>query len=242
MATRDSILDRIDTELAELEENTPFAKRDQEYFSNLEIKTGFRNALYNIPLSDRMAGLLDKKDDILHSITDYWAQLDFESLELERNDFYEIINTYLEELDYEDRDSQIYERASAEYTEFIKDLEQKTPQEIFDFAYEIVLKADILCLLESHDMSKREINVLLTLEKPLDSIYTEWMDNDHSHMDMLQQTMDELIGEQEHNLTYHQYDNEGKIPDIMQDYYAEYDGVGSEEQEDEEAGDEAEPR
>lgn len=241
MATRDSIMDKIDTELAELEENTPFAKRDQKYFSNLEIKTGFRNALYNIPLSDRMAGLLDEKDNILHSIMDYWAQLDFESLGLDCDDFYEIINTHLEELDYEDRDSQLYKRASAEYAEFIKDLEQKTPQEIFDFAYEIVLKADILCLLESHDMSKKEINALLTLEKPLDSIYTSWMDSDHSHMDLLQQTMDDLIDEQEHNLDCHQYDYDGKIPEIMQNYYAEYDGVNSEEPEDEEAGDEVEP-
>lgn len=240
MVTRDSILDRIDTELAEMEENTPFAGRDEAYFNDLQIKTGFRNALYNTPLSDRLAGLLDEKDNILHSIMDYWAQLDFESLGLDRDDFYEIINTYLEELDYEGRNSQLYEMASAEYAEFIKDLEQKTPQEIFDFAYEIVLKADILCLLESHDMSKKEINVLLTLEKPLDSIYTSWMDSDHSHMDMLQQTMDDLIDEQEHNLECHQYDYDGKIPDIMHDYYTEYDGVGSEEPEDEEARDEAE--
>lgn len=242
MATRDSILYRIDTELAELEENTHFVKRDEKYFSNLNIKTAFRNALYNIPLSDRMAELLDEKDNILNNILDYWALHDFESLGLDRDDFYEIINTYLEELDYEDRDSKLYERASAEYAEFIKDLEQKTPQEIMDAAYEIVLKADILCLLESHDMDKKEINVLLTLEKPLDSIYTKWMDSDHSHMDMLQQTMDDLIDEQEQNLDCHQYDYEDKIPDIMQDYYAEYDGVDSEEPEDEEAGDEAEPR
>jgi hypothetical protein len=120
-------------------------------------------------------------------------------------------------------------------------LEQKTPQEIMDAAYEIVLKADILCLLESHDMSKKEISVLLTMEKPLGSIYTGWMNNDHSHMDLLQQTMDDLIDKQEHSLTYHQYDNEGKIPDIMQNYYAEYDGVGEEESEGEETGDEAEP-
>lgn len=241
MATRDSILDRIDTELAEMEENTPFAERDEAYFNDLQIKTGFRNALYNTPLSDRLAGLFDEKADILKSIMDYWKGFDFESLEVERDDFYAMVDAYLEELDYKGRDSQIYERASAEYAEFIKDLEQKTPQEIFDFAYEIVLKADILCLLESHDMSKKEINVLLTLEKPLDSIYTSWMDSDHSHMDMLQQTMDDLIDEQEHNLDCHQYDYDGKIPDIMQDYYAEYNGVDGEEPEDEEVGDEAEP-
>ena len=239
MATRDSILDRLDTELAALEENTQFAKRDEVYFSDLQIKTAFRNVLYNIPLSDRLAGLLDGKADILHSIMEYWAQLDFESLDMERDDFYEAINMYLEGLDYEDRDSQLYERASAEYSGFIEALKQKTPQEIIDAAYEITLKEDILLFLESHDMSKKEINVLLTLEKPLDSIYTGWLDKDHSHMDMLQETMGDLIDEQEHNLAYHQYDYEGKIPDIMQDYYAEYEG--GEEPEDEEAGNETEP-
>lgn len=56
-----------------------------------------------------------------------------------------------------------------------------------------------------------------------------------------QQTIDDLIDEQEHNLTYHQYDYEGKIPDIMQDYYAEHEDINGREPEDEEAGNEAEP-
>ena len=50
------------------------------------------------------------------------------------------------------------------------------------------------------------------------------------------ETIDSLIDEQEHNLTYHQYDYEGKIPDIRQDYYAEYEDIDDREPEDEEAG------
>lgn len=239
MATKDSILDRIDAELAELEENTPFAKRDEAYFSNLHIKTAFRNVLYNTPFTERIAGLLSEKDNILHDMLEYWAQLDFEKPKLERSDFYEITYKYLEEVDFDDRNSQLYERASAEYAGFIENLRRKTPKEIIDAAYEITLKEDILCLLESHNMSKKEINILLTLENPLESIYNEWMDNDHSHMEALQQTMDDMIDVHEHNLAYHQFDCDGKIPDIMQDYYAEYEE--GEEPEKDEAGNEAEP-
>lgn len=52
---------------------------------------------------------------------------------------------------------------------------------------------------------------------------------------------DDLIDEQEHNLSYHQYDYEGKIPDIRQDYYAEHEDIDGGEPEDEAAGNEAEP-
>lgn len=239
MATRDSILDRIDTELAEFEENTPFVKRDEAYFSDLQIKTGFRNALYNIPFSDRIAGLMDEKADILHSLMEYWAGLNFKSLGIERDDFYEIINTYIEEIDFEDRYAKLYERASEEYFSFVNGLKQKTPEDVVEAAYEIVLKADILCLLDPQNMTKKEINILLTLEKPLDAIYSEWMDNDYSHMDLIEQTMDGLIKEREKSLALHQYNFDEKIPEIMQDYYDEYEG--SKEPENEEAGSELEP-
>lgn len=239
MATKNSILDRIDTELAELEENTPFTKRDGTYFSELKLKTGFRNALYNIPFSDRIAGLLDEKANVLHSLMEYWTKLNFESGGFERNDYYEIIHACTEEIDFEDRYARLYERASEEYFRFVEGLKQKTPEDIIEAAYEIVLKADILCLLDPQRMSKKEINILLTLEKPLGSIYAEWMDNDYSHMEQLEQTMNGLIKEREKNLTTHQYDYAGKIPEIMNEYYAEY--GGDREPLSEEAGNEAEP-
>lgn len=236
MATKETILDKIDTELAELEENTPFAKRDQEYFNSLQVKTSLRNALYNTPMSDRIAGLLAEKDDILQDIREYQGQLDLKTLSIEPDDYYEITYMYLEHLDYNDRDSQLYERAKAEYAGLMENLKRKAPQQIIEAAYEIVMKADILCLLESHDMDKKDVNILLTLEKPLDSIYQEWMKSDCSYMDMLRQAMDDLIDVQEHHLTFHQFDHEGKSPDIMQDYYDEYEGMDNKlaQEEDEE--------
>lgn len=235
MATKESILDRIDAELAELEENTPFAKRDEAYFSELHIKTAFRNVLYNTPFSERIAGLLSEKESILHDMLEYWNRLDFEGLKLERSDFYEISYKYIEEVDYSDRNSQLYERAKAEYTGFIENLKRKTPKEIIEAAYEISTKEDILCLLETHSVDKKDINILLTLEKPLDSIYTEWLDKDCSQMDMLREAMDDLIDVQEHNLAYHQYHYKGQIPDIMRDYYEEY-GESTEQEQGEAEG------
>lgn len=55
------------------------------------------------------------------------------------------------------------------------------------------------------------------------------------------ETMDDLIDEPEHNLTYYQYDCEGRILDITQDYYAEHDEIDGREPEGKEARNEAEP-
>lgn len=228
MADKEGVIKRIDEELKMFEESVPVAKRDDIFFNDLQVKTAFRNALYNTPLTERMAGLVEKLDNILDRMFDYWTKLDYETLNLERNDFYEVTHRFLEQLDYDDRNRQLYERASNEYAEFLENLKGKTPQQIIDVAYEVVMKADILSLLEYHDLDKKQINILLTMQNPLDCIYTEWQHSDYSYMDMLRDSMNSLIDTQEHELTIHNYHINGKPPAIMEDYYVEYE---NEEQE-----------
>ena len=125
MADKEGVIKRIDEELKMFEESVPVAKRDDIFFNDLQVKTAFRNALYNTPLTERMAGLVEKLDNILDCMFGYWTELDFETLNLERNDFYEVTHRFLEQLDYDDRDRQLYERASNEYAEFLENLKGK---------------------------------------------------------------------------------------------------------------------
>jgi hypothetical protein len=98
VADKEGLIKRIDEELKMFEESVPVAKRDDIFFNDLQVKTAFRNALYNTPLTERMAGLVEKLDNILDCMFGYWTELDFETLNLERNDFYEVTHRFLEQL------------------------------------------------------------------------------------------------------------------------------------------------
>lgn len=222
MSGKDKVLDMIDAELSELEENTPFLKRDGAYFSELQIKTAFRNVLYNTPLSERIAGLLLQKNDVLHDILNYWVGLTSEKRGPDRDDFYEVSNRYLENLDLTDKNDRLFKRANEEYNKFIDDLMKKSPEDIVMAANEIVQKDDILLLLEDNCLLAKQLSVLLTLEEPLNTLYDAWIDKGYSHMEILRDTMNELIDEQGDLLIRHQYDRDGKIPETLREYYAEY--------------------
>jgi len=222
MSGKDKVLDMIDAELSELEENTPFLKRDGAYFSELQIKTAFRNVLYNTPLSEKIAGLLLQKNDVLHDILNYWVGLTSEKRGSDRDDFYEVSNRYLENLDLTDKNDRLFKRANGEYTEFIGALRKKSPEDIIDAAYEIAIKKDILLMFEENRLPAKQLSILLTLEMPLRGIYDAWTYKGCPYMDKLQNTMTELVDEQEDHLVRYQYDRDGKIPETLREYYAEY--------------------
>ena len=89
----------------------------------------------------------------------------------------------------------LYEKMSEEYTQFKEDLRSRTPDEIMDKAYELVFKEDILSCFEYRDLDDSTIEALMTLERPLGSLYREWLDADASYMDMLEQCIDNLVYE-----------------------------------------------
>jgi len=73
----------------------------------------------------------------------------------------------------------LYEKVSDEYKTFINNIENIPVVEVLDkYAYEKVIKDDILSCLESCEIPDREAKILLKLKNPLESIYHEWLDND----------------------------------------------------------------
>lgn len=84
----------------------------------------------------------------------------------------------------------LYEKMSAEYDDFLEELKTKPPGKIIESAYEKVFKEDILMTFGSDEFSDEQIDALLALEEPLDSLYRDWLDTDASYMDTLRDSID----------------------------------------------------
>lgn len=76
-------------------------------------------------------------------------------------------------------------KMSAEYNGLIDSLRKMSPQEIIDNAYQIVIKQDILLLIEECGLSETQLSRILMLESPVDAIYQEWLEKDYGHMEQL---------------------------------------------------------
>ena len=95
----------------------------------------------------------------------------------------------------------LYEKMSNEQNDFVENLKHLPPEKIIQSAYEKVMRDDILMLFESDFLDAKQVKELLRLEYPLSACYNEWLKNDYSYMDMLQDTVDnfskELVKENE---------------------------------------------
>lgn len=89
----------------------------------------------------------------------------------------------------------LYEKMCNEQENFIEKLKHSTPEEIISASYEKVMRDDILMLFESDFLDVKQIKELLRLEYPLSACYNEWLKNDCSYMDMLQNTVDDFSRE-----------------------------------------------
>ena len=92
----------------------------------------------------------------------------------------------------EDINTALYMKMTKEQTDFIQMLKQSTPEIIIEKAYEIVMREDILLTIEEKNLTISQVKQLLRLEKPLESIYQEWLSNDCSYMEMLQDTINDF--------------------------------------------------
>ena len=76
-----------------------------------------------------------------------------------------------------------------ELADFREDILSKSPQVIYDAAYQIILKNDIAeCFLDA-DYSSQAAKALMKSPNLLQDIYEEWLGRDDSHMEDLRQTI-----------------------------------------------------
>ncbi len=93
-----------------------------------------------------------------------------------------------------DYQTQVYQKLSAEYEDFLKSMEKLSGMEAIEHAYEKVFKEDILLCFEDMDLTPQQAKALLSAKDPLDECYRKWLKSDVSYMDDLRETVENTIG------------------------------------------------
>lgn len=94
-----------------------------------------------------------------------------------------------------DKESLLLKQMVEEFNRFMDTLDGASKDIIVDMAYEIVVKSDILCLVENGDFEEQEIDVLLNMQAPLESIYITGFDKGITLMEELRDTINDVITE-----------------------------------------------
>ena len=81
------------------------------------------------------------------------------------------------------------ERVQRELAAFREDILNKSPQEIYDAAYQVIIKSDIAECFSDVDYSPQAAKALMKSPNLLQDIYEEWIGREDSHMDELRQTV-----------------------------------------------------
>ena len=76
------------------------------------------------------------------------------------------------------------ERVQRELADFREDILNKSPQEIYDAAYQIILKSDIAECFSDADYPPQAAKALMKSPNLLQDIYEEWLEKDDSHMEI----------------------------------------------------------
>ena len=88
---------------------------------------------------------------------------------------------------------ELVERLEQEYSNLVKELEQASPKQIIDSAYELVLKEQIKYELQDRKYTTKEIKALLKQENILSEFYYGWESADGKLGDILQQNMERTM-------------------------------------------------
>ena len=86
----------------------------------------------------------------------------------------------------------LYEKADQEFEKRKEEILQLEPRKIVDAAYELIVKEDILSILEEMDVSdlgEETVSILLDLDNVLQYFYRGWLDVEDSHMEELKNSI-----------------------------------------------------
>ena len=86
-----------------------------------------------------------------------------------------------------------------EQTNYIAEMQTKTPAELISRAYEICYREEIALVLQSMSLRNHELNFLLTLPNPVGFMYSEWLKTDASVCEMLVDTVRDVLNDETDN-------------------------------------------
>ena len=81
------------------------------------------------------------------------------------------------------------DKVQRELSSFREEMQAKTPQEIYDAAYQIAMKNEIADCFSNSDYSPQAAKAFMKSPNLLQDIYEEWIGREDSHMDELRQTI-----------------------------------------------------
>ena len=81
------------------------------------------------------------------------------------------------------------DKVQRELSSFREEMQAKTPQEIYDAAYQIAMKNEIADCFSNADYYPQAAKALMKSPNLLQDIYEEWLGREDSHMDELRQTI-----------------------------------------------------
>lgn len=82
----------------------------------------------------------------------------------------------------EELNTKLYEKMYAEQQNFIRSLKDSTPENVMQYAYELVIREDILLSFEENDLDVNQCKALLKEKKPLDKLFLAWENHESNHM------------------------------------------------------------
>lgn len=82
----------------------------------------------------------------------------------------------------EDLNTKLYEKMYAQQQDFILSLKDSTPENVMQYAYELVIREDILLSLEENDLDAIQCKALLKEKNPLDKLFLAWENHESGHM------------------------------------------------------------
>jgi hypothetical protein len=222
MSVKDDVLRKLDQDIE------AFIKSSADMPASFRMKrlehyTALRNGLDMMPLNAPQMDVLSRCDNLLKIADEIYNR--HIAPDDNQPDFTELTYRLIDYVYREERMEKLWERLQGENESFREEMLQKSPNEVYEKAYEITIKNDLLMLFEEINISARKIDTLMSFDYPLYAMYREWLDTDASHMDMLRDTVDNLIHEQDKYLQRQDFIIQGETPsEDISIWNAMYDG------------------
>lgn len=188
LLTKDELVDQIDSELAEMEERTGFPDRDADYFHRLELMTFVRNAIYNMPISDYQADLIEQRGgcSVLDDIYNFWREHVMEWGETHDEKLtmsYDLVREYIDSVERHDLTRALYDRALADMQEYTAELRSSNVDSVLNQSRYFVGYNAALSMLEPRNrISNQSLLALLTYDRPVKAICDMWQGQDNSEV------------------------------------------------------------
>lgn len=182
---------------------------DVGYTEKLGCMVAIKTELDRIPLTPEQVDALAAAPNLLASIEGKWSAVRNKTVS-------DVVADYLPRAVADYRGKQLYGKAEKEYQERVSEVKSLPPDEIVRAAYELVMKENLLMILDSADLTEEQVDVLLATDYSLDAMYQEWLGNDHSFLDMLRDTMCEFVDKQR-NYLLRSFQEGKQVPEHMRE-------------------------